>query len=76
LLFLLSDPVNCGYRLDVVVENLVLLELKAIDAFFPIRLTPEHPKPPDLPTSLFQSNPILFTPAKNKGIREQGPPRA
>jgi hypothetical protein len=44
LLFLVSDPVDCGYRLDVVVENWFFLELKAIERLLPILLTPEHPK--------------------------------
>ena len=76
--------VECGYRLDLVVEGEVLLELKAVERLLPIheaqvvtylrlarlpvgllvnfnvrvlksglrRLTPDHPKSPDLPISL------------------------
>ena len=29
-------PVDCGYRADLIVENELLLELKAIDGFLPV----------------------------------------
>ena len=31
-----SVKLDCGYRIDLLVENLVIVELKSIDAFLPI----------------------------------------
>lgn len=64
-----GESLGCGFRIDLLVEDLVLVELKAVDRIAPVHVTPAitYLKLSNLNTGLIINFNVELL--RNKGIR-------